>query len=194
MKNEITYKGHTIKIIQDENAESPQSWGDGNLFLVANHRQFYVAEPGAKRVPEDPQELVERYGKTHWIFPLEAYIHSGVRLAFGHEGNFPDRRWDVSQLGFVFVAKSEWRLSRKAREAAATLIKTWNDYLSGDVWGYQIDEDGDSCWGFYGYDYCLQEARSSVDYMVTQEHKARLEQVRMWIKNRVPLIHRTFPA
>ena len=34
-------------------------------------------------------------------------------------------------------------------------------YLSGDVWGYIVDEDNkdDSCWGFFGYDYCVEEAK-----------------------------------
>ena len=43
-------------------------------------------------------------------------------------------------------------------------------YLTGEVYGYEIEdpdgeEDGDSCWGFYGFDYCMQEARSIVDHM-----------------------------
>ena len=185
MKNEITYRGRTIKIVQDEDARNPQEDGDTGLFIVANHRDFYVPEPNEKRVPNDPDELIQRYKKTHWIFPLEAYIHSGVRLAFGQEGNFPDRRWDVSQLGFVFAAKSEWRLSKKARAAAASYIETWNQYLCGDVWGYDVGDD--SCWGFYGYDYCLQEAKSVVDYQINAELKARLQRVKQFILNKVPL-------
>lgn len=153
-----------IRIEHDEDAESPSQWGREDLFLVANHRDFYVPEPGEKRVPNDPAELIDRYRKTHWIFPLEAYIHSGVVLAFGHEGNFPDRRWDVSQLGFIFVSKKEWRLRKSARKAAASLIAEWNQYLEGDVWGYVIeDDDGehlDSCWGMYGREYCVDEAVS----------------------------------
>jgi hypothetical protein len=30
-------------------------------------------------------------------------------LALSHEGNFPDRQWDVSRLGLVFAAKKEAR-------------------------------------------------------------------------------------
>ena len=141
MKDIINYRGRAIEIVQDEDSRSPQEDSDNGLFLVANHRDFYVAEPGEKRVPRDPAELLDRYKKTHWVFPLEAYNHSGVVLALSHEGNFPDRNWDVSQLGFVFVAKSEWRLSAKAREAALSLVNTWNQYLSGDVWGYVVGDD-----------------------------------------------------
>ncbi len=162
----MTKANLSYEIIQDQTAESPREWADTGLFLVANHRDFYVPEPGEKRVPESANEVVDKYSKTHWVFPIEAYIHSGVVLAFSQEGNFPDRRWDVSQLGFVFAAKEEWRLSKSARKAAAGLIATWNQYLSGDVWGYAIkDEEGatvDSCWGFYGREYCEEQAKEAM--------------------------------
>lgn len=195
MSETIEYKGLKIKIEQDQDAESPSAWGDNSLFLVANHRDFYVPEPGEKRCPSDPAELLEWYKSTHWIFPLEAYIHSGVRLAFGHEGNFPDRRWDVSQLGFIFAAKKEWRLNKSARKAAASLIETWNQYLTGDVYGYIVEDgepDEESCWGFYGYDYCVEQAKEQADSILAHRLKAKTEKAKAFIKNAVPLDKRTF--
>lgn len=174
----LTHNGVAIAIYQDEGAQSPREWEDTGLFLVANHRDCYIPEPGEKRIPSDPEELVERWKGTHWIFPLEAYIHSGVRLALSQEGNFPDRQWDVSQLGFVFAAKKEWRLSASARKAAQVLINTWNQYFSGDVWGYVVDEDGpneNSCCGFYGFDYCVQEAKSVADHVAELRKKEAAE-------------------
>lgn len=157
------------RIEQDFDAISPSEDADTSLFLVANHRDFYVAEPDETRVPDSANALVKKYKKTHWIFGLEAYIHSGVVLALSSEGNFPDRQWDVSQLGFVFVSKKECRLSKSsARKAALSLIETWNQYMSGDVWGYIIeDDDGkelDSCWGYHGREYCEKEAKSMLEY------------------------------
>jgi hypothetical protein len=156
----------TYRIEQDTNATSPSAHEDTGLFIVAKHRDFTVPAPGEKRVPDSANEVVDRYKKTHWIFPLEAYIHGGVVLALSGEGNFPDRQWDVSQLGFVFVGKSEWRLSKHARKAALGKVEEWNQCLSGDVWGFIIeDENGkhvDSCWGFYGKEYCEQEAKSAL--------------------------------
>lgn len=170
--------GLTVKIIQDEDAQSPSDMGDEGLFLVANHRDFAVPEPGEKRAPDDPEELVNRWKDTHWVFGLEAYIHSGVVLALSREGNFPDRQWDVSQLGFVFASKNEWRLSKSARKAALSLIEEWNQYLSGDVWGYVVDDGGaneDSCWGFYGFDYCKKEATDAAKSIAARIAKERLE-------------------
>ncbi len=154
------------RIEQDQDAMSPADSGDRDLFIVAKHPQFHVPAPGEKTIPEQAKELVDRYAKTHWIMPIEAYIHSGVRLAFSQEGQFPDRRWDVSQVGFVFAAKSQWRLSKSARKAAASLLENWNQYLSGDVWGYVIEDDNgkhlNSCWGLYGKDYAEDQAKEAM--------------------------------
>lgn len=115
-------------------------------------------------------EEAKDYIKKYHIFGLEAYIHSGVVLALSREGNFPDRQWDVSQLGLCFASKKEWRTRAKARKAVLGLIEYWNDYLSGNVYGYVIeDKEGnsfDSCWGFYGNyeENCLIEARSQLEY------------------------------
>lgn len=180
---EYKHAGCIIKVHQDELAEGPNQWGDTNIFLVANHRDFYVPEPGEKRAPNDPEELIERYKKTHWIFPLEAYIHGGVHLSFGSEGNYPDRRWDVSQLGFIFASKKEWRLSKSARKAAASLIETWNQYLGGEVYGYTVEdeetgEEGDSCWGYYGYEETKRDS-----YMIKYCAKPAAEALREQIDN-----------
>ena len=168
--HEENYKGLTIKIYADDNGGSPKDWGDDGLFLVADHRDFSVNGPKK----EKPSACIEIYGKTHHVFGLEAYIHSGVVLALSREGNFPDRQWDVSQLGAVFVSKKEFRLKKSARKCAQGLIETWNDYLSGNVYGYNVEtEEGsavDSVWGFYGdYDKeggALLEARSAANYHV----------------------------
>lgn len=150
-----------LLIERDECASSPSEWGDDNLFIVANHRQFYVPVPGEKRIAEDAEELVKRFTRTHWAFLVEAYIHGGVVLAMAGERDFPDRRWDVSLVGYVFAAKKEWRMSKTARKAARGLIETWNQYLSGDVWMYIIKDDEDecidSCGGFYGEKECREE-------------------------------------
>ncbi len=153
---------YTVKIEPEDDAQSPQEDEDTGLFIVAKHNQFYVPEPGEKTIPESANEVVDKYKKTHWWFPLEAYIHSGVALALSGEGNFPDRQWDVSQLGFVFAAKSEWRLSKSARKAALNLVESWNTYLGGDVWYWQIlDEKGEqleSCGNVYGLEYAKKDA------------------------------------
>ncbi len=82
-------------------------------------------------------------------------------------------------------------LKVRALKIAEAEVQTYDQYLRGEVYGYQIDEDGDSCWGYYGIEDCLEEAKSTVDWIVKQDMKKHGEQVKSWIKNRVPLIYRT---
>lgn len=176
---------------------SPDEGGDDSLFLTAYHRDFSVEGPAryhknaeGKNVKGglvvdkseckalalgkencDDEEYPDRLAEKYYFFGLEAYIHSGVRLALSMEGNFPDRAWDVSQLGLVFVSKGHWKTEAKARKAALSLIEEWNNHLSGNVYGYQIeDAEGnhlDSCWGYSGdydaKDGILDEARAIAD-------------------------------
>lgn len=189
--------GLVIKISQDEDPQSPDEYGDDNLFLVGYHRDFTVERDKvitkqglidclAKPENLDPEALdrVKAFKEKYHIFGLEAYIHSGVCLALSHEGGFPDRQWDVSQLGAVFLAKSEWKTWKQAHRTAQGHIEGWNDYLSGNVYGYvvttQDGEDIESCWGFQGnYDAqygALSEARSIVDSLTKKgktDHKGQ---------------------
>jgi hypothetical protein len=51
-------------------------------------------------------------------------------------------------------------------------VETYDTFLRGDVYGYVIEnnqpseEYEDSCWGMYGYDYCLSEAKAVIDHKV----------------------------
>jgi len=163
-----TVRGYTVQIIADSDAQAPEN-DDGLFIVTTRNRYFQLDHDGmdADACIED-KDLCKRY----WIFPLNAYIHSGVALSLSRSGQFSDP-WDSAQIGFVFVAKNEWRYRTRetkrcvsAIKAASSYVETWNQYLSGDVWGYSIDDaDGnhvDSCWGFYGLEYAKSEALASV--------------------------------
>lgn len=164
-----------LRIEQDTDAQSPSDWADESCYLIADHRDFYV-EPTGRKGRFDVQDEIEAMRETHHVFLLEAYIHSGVVLALAGEGNFPDRHWDVSLLGAVFCSKKEWQLRKSARKAAEALVSTWNQYLSGDVWGCIVeDDDGhhiDSCWGFYGREYAEQQGQTMLANAVMHDDTA----------------------
>ena len=174
----------SVRLEQDQDARSPQEDGDTGLFLVAKHRQFFVAPPESEKNFEI-QDVLDAHKETHHVFPLEAYIHSGVVLALSGEGNFPDRQWDVSQLGIVLVAKAEWKTRAAARKAALGYVATWNQYLSGDVHGYVvaehetaadpqsaiIDDHVESCWGFYDETEARNEGLSVMNSLAKKADK-----------------------
>jgi len=128
------------------------------------------------------KELRPEVFKDFHVFPLSAYIHSGVALYMGNHKVCP---WDSCQVGAVLVAKSEFKNKAKAEKVASGLVEIWNDYLSGNVYRYVIVDDNedevDSCWGYYG-DYekengALIAARQEVEAKTKNgktDHKGQL--------------------
>lgn len=201
----INYHGHTIDIYQDMDYDgNPNDWNDGVVFLVAYHRDFdvrydeVITKDEAIAIANDEMMDYPRckeIKKNFHLFGLEAYIHSGVVLALSGEGQFPDRKWDVSQLGFVLVAKKEAKTRLKARKMAEGLISNWNDNLSGNVYGYIIDEgEGEgSCWGFYGdwnKNGLVKQAKDDINAMIEARIKKNDKRLKAQIKNGVSINNR----
>jgi hypothetical protein len=159
-----------IKIYRDPYPESPDEFSDDSLFLISHHRDFWVQRKGWSE-----ENLKD---KDYFFAPIEAYIHSGVSLSFAYEGNFPDRRWDVSQVGYIAVKRSsfgeegEKASDERCKELAKRLLDEWNAYLHGEVFLFKVTHkasgEEETCGGFYddkwdGSGYCLQEARREAE-------------------------------
>lgn len=206
--------GYTIKIHPDYHYdETPNDW-ENNIFLVAFHRDFTIdvegfdeelcraVANGGKYEDGSKNEEALDVLKQYHVFGLEAYIHGGVSLSLSNEGNYPDRQWDVSQLGLVFVSKKETRFTKKARAYAQQTLKVWNAILSGNVYGFEVEDTthgttfNESCWGFVETDYriektsVLEEARSVADYAYKYMLKKHIEERKAQIKHNVPLHNR----
>jgi hypothetical protein len=77
-------------------------------------------------------------------------------------------------------------------------IQLFGDWAFGNVYGYQVEdangEEIDSCWGFYGdYDApfgAVHEAEAAINWHIACDKKDRIEKIKTWIRNRVPLHHR----
>jgi len=98
------------------------------------------------------------------------YDYSGIALSLSNNHYPFNDRWDAGQLGFILVdretALKEFgkkrlteQLKQKIRQIIEGEIETYNQYLSGDIYGYVVgrnnNEQIDSCWGFYGQDEVL---------------------------------------
>lgn len=145
---------HILKIWQDTDTESPDAWGNEDMFLVYDHKRFTVEREGFK--PQDIYNYIIEYDaetskelrvsdyNNYHIFTLYAYIHSGVSLSLEHQRY----GFDVSSTGFLLIKKDilqqevgniEEDLTREeAKKYAEGLIETWNTYLSGEVYGFTI--------------------------------------------------------
>lgn len=195
----ITYKKHTITVYPDENPESPRTW-DNICEFHCSHRRYSLGHKGFNYSSGQDciraAQSAQKQGDV--VLPLYLYDHSGITISLA-PFTCP---WDSGQVGFLIVRKKKMleefggrkftqSLKVRALKIAEAEVQTYDQFLRGEVYGYQIDEDGDSCWGYYGLDDCLGEAKSSVDWLVKQDMKKHGEQVKSWIKNRVPLIYRT---
>ncbi len=185
------YKGHKIEIFHDISSDSPDDWGDDGAFLVHYHRDLEVKRD--KIVTRD--DIAEWYQggkieaeKEYYIFPVSAYIHSGVSLSLHYSFPGDGAGWDTSHVGAVLVKKDEAKKKKDAYRIAEATIETWNDCLSGNVYGYVIDDgDSGSVWGYYG-DYeenALSAAREDVDTIGPEDFRKqvtrkRLDELKRW--------------
>lgn len=180
MRNEIesfTVGTKTVKILADENPESPRN--DDNLgVVVAFHRRYDLGDKdhGIKSGNFNGWDEMEAHLRKEKdaaiILPIYMYDHSGITIST-KPFSCP---WDSGRLGLIYVTndslRAEYGVKRigaaTLRKATAVLegeIETYDQFLRGDIYGYVVeDADGkelDSCWGFYGLDYCREEAKSA---------------------------------
>jgi hypothetical protein len=117
------------------------------------------------------------------ILPVYMYEHSGIALSTG-SFSCP---WDSGQVGYIYVSKEkvieeygDWTAETvaKASKQLENEVETYSQFVNGEVYGFIIeDKDGeyvDSCWGFFGYDFCLEEAKQAADYARKQADELEL--------------------
>ncbi len=134
-----------------------------------------------------------------WL-PLYLYDHSGITMSTGSFAS----RWDSGQVGFIYITKKKvremygWKIVTKERKEKLysyleSDVKTYDQYLTGEVYGYNVEEIGNSCYGYYGdvgIEDAITEAKNDIDYEILRKHKLHFEQLIKWIKNKVPLSYR----
>ena len=173
-----TKEGYEARyLIQDELVDSPDEWQDEGLFLVNYHRDFWVernniiTEETVKDIYLNYQsEETKQIEKEYHIFPLSMLSHSGVWLSLNYSFVSDAQGWDTSHVGLVLVSKKEARLSKTAYKLAEGLVKTWNTYLTGDVYclikeTYDKEKnpiDYDTLGGVYELSYALDALKTEI--------------------------------
>jgi hypothetical protein len=146
--------GNTLSIYQDMSAESPREW-DNLSTMHCWHRNYNLGDVQNGDIGVDDLDV------DAIVVPIYAYTKGGIRLATS-PFSCP---WDSGRLGFAVVTRREIidnygtyndATIAQAKRCIDSEIKTYNNYLDGEVYGYVLkDSEGeeiDSCWGFYGYD------------------------------------------
>ena len=167
----------TVKIMIDENPESPRH--DSNLdVMAAFHGRYALGDKGHGILSTcfdgwaEMEAHILKEMDAAIVLPLYLYDHSGITINT-KPFSCP---WDSGQVGFIFVTKAKLRAEygvkrmgaatiRKATAVLESEVKTYDEYLRGDVYGFVVeDAEGnqlDSCWGFYGLAYCREEAKGA---------------------------------
>lgn len=172
---EETYERNGLKvtILPDENPESPREWDNVGV-MICSHREYNL---GDEQFDSDDYDGWDDL-KAHLIadedavviLPLNLHDHSGISMSIGSS-----RGWDNGQVGFIYITK-EMATAQYGTEYTKEMleevlrgeVETYNQYLTGDVWGYTVEnpktgEIVDSLWGMYGFDYAKEEADAVAD-------------------------------
>jgi len=109
--------------------------------------------------------------KHYFLLPLYLYDHSGITIS---TSPFPCP-WDSGMIGAIFATWEDLRKAlgedctmEQALNALKAEVKQYDDYITGNVFGYVIEEDllEESCWGYYGdpeKSGLLEDAKSMID-------------------------------
>lgn len=154
-----------IRIEQDQDPIHPRKdWDNLGTILYTSTR--YIL--GDKRMDAEEIARIEM-DRDNICLPVYAYMHGGTALnTTGFCCPF-----DSGKCGIIYVSKEavrkEWHRKRISPKLMQTIlhnlrceIETYSNFLSGEVYGYIIEDDEgnelDSCWGIFGYKEAEREA------------------------------------
>ena len=164
------------RIEQDIDPMNPRLEYDHLGVMVCFHRRYLLGDKEHNYDPADYEgwdeviKAIQDEEKPVVILPLYLYDHGGITM---RTGEFSDH-WDSGQVGFIFARREDVlaeygkkRISQKLRDEVTKRleaeVKEYDQYLTGDVWGYIIEdhhgEELDSCWGFFGREWCEEAAK-----------------------------------
>jgi len=175
-------KEYRLKIERDDSNDlSPREW-DNLGTMACFHRRYNLGDNHDLSI----EEVKAINDSDKYIsLPLFLYDHSGITMnTVGF--HCP---WDSGQVGIIFISKEdirrEYNVKRISKKLKARVSKylegevsTYDQYLTGDVWYYSIEEktvytseEGDtldqwdvidSCGGFFGEEYAKEEGGHSL--------------------------------
>ena len=188
MKNIIENEKYKLEIFDDLNPCSPREF-DNLGTMVCFHRRYNLGdETELKSSDFSSWEELENYlykeEDALIAIPVFMYDHSGLWI---NTTGF-SCPWDSGQVGYIYISKEKVRedygckriskkLKEMIREILCSEVDLYNDYLSGNVYGFTLTdkenaEEIDSSCGFYGTDYI---ENGIFDYVSSYFTKAELE-------------------
>jgi hypothetical protein len=171
---------YRIDIISDDDPEDPRGW-DNLGTMVCFHRRYNLGDKHNFDEPSEARDFLKDKKARHIVLPLYLYDHSGITM---NTTGF-SCPWDSGQVGWIYITREKVRkeygckrvtkkMVEKIKGYLRNEVETYDQYLTGDVYGFRItdeetEEEMDSCWGFFGEKYCMEEAESIVKHLIENE-------------------------
>jgi len=190
MFESYAHKGIKLEIYYDTDPESPREWDNlGTMICFHKRRNLGDKDHGYRESGfsswENLAAEIRKTEKPAVILPLYLYDHSGITIRTGPFSS----PWDSGQVGFIFIsrekAKKEFGIKRFTKKSLDMLekglvqeVQVYDMYLTGEVFGYVIDRDGEhesSCWGYFGLDDVKAAATEAAEYALKQKEPLFLE-------------------
>lgn len=208
--HEETLGCYRLQVVADESNDGHADPRDGinvGVMMANGHRRYTLGdEPHlkhcsvevrdaynlAERAMSEARNLVQlmRYlrifvGATV-VLPLGLIDHSGISMYVGAGAHVMDPGgWDSGLVGVIFDIPATLAETgcppERVEEALRAEVKAYDQYLTGDVWGYVVErvdtcshgdvhaDTVDSCWGFLGDEGAIEEGRRALQW--AHEHE-----------------------
>lgn len=183
---EFKHAGLTVRIEYDEDAENPRTAWDNLGTMVCFHGRYRLGDANHGYAYADYSNWIElrnaiqKREEAAVVLPLFLYDHSGLAMSTEiFRGRAHHAEWDSGQVGWIFVSKAKVReeyyckritaaTRQKVEEVLKAEVETYSQFLNGEVYGFTVeDAEGnhlDSCWGFFGLDYCREQAKEAAEH------------------------------
>jgi hypothetical protein len=146
-------KTYELEIEQDNDPMNPRTDWDNITTMICFHRNYNLGDKHDYKKDnfgswEELKEQIESDHKVLMIKPLRLYDHSGITISTSNEYPFNDR-FDSMMVGWVFITEKQLELmcgkdfdrsEEKLNDIIDSDVKTYDSYITGEVYQYTIYE------------------------------------------------------
>ena len=169
----------SLKVYRDVSPESPREWDNLGTMLIWN-REYNLGDKNPYASKEDFKEATSPEsgyfdGKDIAVeIPVAFHDYGGWGAKISETG-------DDNATGYIYATKQQIEKEygqvdpqtvSKARKVLEEEIKTYNQYLMGEIYGFVIKDRGevkDSLWGMYAND--EKKLKEEIKYNVPDRYK-----------------------
>ncbi len=174
-------KRFELNVERDEDPMNPRTDWDNITTMICIHNRYNLGDKHNYKSSDfycsDLKEQIESDYKVLMIKPLYLYDHSGITISTSPFSC----HWDSGRIGWVFIDEKRWKLmmgedmdrsEERLSEIINSDVKTYDEYLTGEVYQYKVYEIEtcnlgcehktlvESCGGYFGEEECRSEGES----------------------------------